>query len=105
MHLHGFKLSCSDLYKHSYIHVLHNDGQFGGLVHIYWHQTSLDAEALPFIVKDKATVEHFQVSHLLILCEDRVKFFQEDPRVLNKQPGTAHTPVLGNLYNPAIFII
>lgn len=56
-------------------------------------------------MKDKATVEHFQVSHLLILCEDRVKFFQEDPRVLNKQPGTAHTPVLGNLYNPAMFII
>lgn len=56
-----------------------------------------DAEALPFIVKDKSTVEHFQISHLLILHEDRFKFFQEDPRVLKKQPGTVHIQLLGHL--------
>lgn len=50
-----------------------------------------DTEALRSIVKDESTVERFQTSHLLILHEDTVKFFWEDPRVLNRQPGAVHT--------------
>lgn len=37
--------------------------------------TVSDAEALPFIVKEKSTMEHFQICLLLIFSEDRFKFF------------------------------